>query len=241
MARDSPPRMRPCPVRVHTPHSRSKTYHLLRSISCQFLQLAAFRIDLENMPKGQLHWQPGFSLTRKPAKKAIARRKAVPAKGANPRQYEFICEYPVGSGTQGPINPTGSGIFTTIPPQEDVPIAPATYRRAGSYNSQTSPEVDSASLSPNCPSPRNSKNDTSVLEDSERTPLERIDGWPADCAEDTIQERAVLPWLGSTIPDLTNTRGHNYTYLPTPSAILYNNTGHRFQPVLDRCMIPHFS
>lgn len=54
-----------------------------------------FKEAPSEMPENQLLWQPGFSLSRQPVKKSVARRNRPAANGDAPQQYEFICEYPV--------------------------------------------------------------------------------------------------------------------------------------------------
>ncbi|KAK8016766.1 hypothetical protein PG993_014955 [Apiospora rasikravindrae] len=66
----------------------------------------------------RLHWQQGFSLSRKPAKKSIARRRRQRRSADAPLQYEFVCEHPVGpSHEEEPRSSVRNSIAVFTTPQ----------------------------------------------------------------------------------------------------------------------------
>ncbi|KAK8061995.1 hypothetical protein PG994_008361 [Apiospora phragmitis] len=62
-----------------------------------------------------LHWQPGFSLARKPAKKSITRRRRKEQSTGAPQRYEFVCENLVEESGHGPRRSVERCVIVTNP------------------------------------------------------------------------------------------------------------------------------
>ncbi|KAI0968366.1 hypothetical protein F4678DRAFT_442851 [Xylaria arbuscula] len=88
------------------------------------------------MPRDQLLWKPGFSLSRKPAKKLMTRRNRQVTGNAT-QQYEFISEYPASPDLE-PRRPIRSTVGTTLEVQ--TAFAADVYQTRTSSNSQPSSE-----------------------------------------------------------------------------------------------------
>ncbi|KAK8122944.1 hypothetical protein PG984_011614 [Apiospora sp. TS-2023a] len=160
-----------------------------------------------------LSWQPGFSLSRKPTKKSVTRRrKKLDAEAAE--QYEFICESPAKLSHEPRLSVKASAAVTTAP---EVAVAPASDEPARP-DSTASPSVDGPSLYGDIASePERLAHNTEVSPGVERP----------------------TPTLSSV--DIT-TQNHVY-HTWTPSTIFYNSVAHRFEPILDQynqefCKIP---
>ena len=85
----------------------------------------------------QLSWQPGFSLSRKPVRRTIARRNKRGASGDSngPRQFEFIAEQPVRK--HGPRR----SLPATTSTRSAAPVEPTTAFKARSDPNSTSLSV----------------------------------------------------------------------------------------------------
>ncbi|KAI1305013.1 hypothetical protein F5Y03DRAFT_356250 [Xylaria venustula] len=89
------------------------------------------------MPRDQLLWKPGFSLSRKPAKKLMRRRNRQ-ATGNATQQYEFICEYPA-SPDLAPRHPVRSTVGAAL--EVKAPFAADVYQLRTSPDSQPSLDI----------------------------------------------------------------------------------------------------
>ncbi|KAI0427454.1 fungal-specific transcription factor domain-containing protein [Xylaria sp. FL1042] len=183
------------------------------------------------MPENKLLWQPGFSLSRKPAKKSIARRNKHAAKGNAPQEYEFVCEYPV-----------RESVSSDPEPERFIRRTGEVATNLGTNECQTIPDGESSQDLdetdwPSGSAPAWSSNGNSPAESSDRTPLQETNS-TAHTHRGSIQAAIVLPESGG----LAYTRQNDYHTL-TPSSILYNTISQRFEPILARyneefCKIP---
>ncbi|KAK7997859.1 Cholesterol 7-alpha-monooxygenase [Apiospora arundinis] len=191
------------------------------------------------MPKNQLHWQPGFTLSRKPAKKSIARRNKAGGgakEGSGPQQYEFICEYPVATShaQKRPKRLAASEEPDASTTAERPVTSPAAI--------QSSPGADSTNnivLASNSSGEQEAPSGAACLDGSGSS------GYPTPertgpTADSTHTVEAPLMRLGAT-QDSPRLGHHDYTLAPT--SVMYNSISHRFGPILNRynkefCKIP---
>lgn len=188
------------------------------------------------MPKTQLHWQPGFTLSRKPAKKSTARRnkQGPPREGTAPQQYEFVCEYQFPAPTSHAPKRSKRTTAFTAPDDPDASAAVSQVTIPGSQSSPGSdgvPEIilvsdPSRALECDSSGDRGTASELAYL-DAPRN------GQHAPTAA-SIQTADTRPRLGAA-QDSACPGSHDYTL--TPSSIMYNSLFHRYEPILDRCTI----
>ncbi|KAK8011490.1 hypothetical protein PG990_010455 [Apiospora arundinis] len=191
------------------------------------------------MPKNQLHWQPGFTLSRKPAKKSIARRTKAGGgakEGSGPQQYEFICEYPVAT-SHAPKRPKRLAA-PEEPDASTIVERPVTSPAA----IQSSPGADSTNdivLANNSSGEQGTPSGAAYLDGSGSSgyPTPERTGPTADSTQ-TVEAPLIRP--GAT-QDSSRLGHHGYTLAPT--SVMYNSISHRFGPILNRynkefCKIP---
>lgn len=208
------------------------------------------------MPTTQLSWQPGYTLSRKPIKRSIARRTKVGApRSANRlQQFEFIAEQPAKHYEADRSLPvvTSMHIEPSIEPAIDCQISSdnsgvslflAKFTKDQDFivsdEHRVRCEVEAISgIEPSVETLDRVSSDTFLIESGE--PLDSVTTYgtntrrPYSCWSEDRYAAQLVP--GSSIDSQLQKFARNNIDLDIPPGILYNSLSHRFRPILDRCI-----
>ncbi|KAK7915008.1 hypothetical protein PG985_012711 [Apiospora marii] len=193
--------------------------------------------------KGRLlNWQPGFSLSRKPTKKSVTRRRK--KQGADVvQQYEFICEYPTEQNHEPRPAFENSNEFNTATSEAPDLATVLVTDGTASPDCRACPYDDGPSLSGDIPSEASAGN--SLLGAIKHADIGGNEVRTIDCSEGSthhteIPAKSKRATATPGVDIVTQSQDHQ---IWIPSSILYSSLAHRFESILDQynqefCKIP---
>ena len=194
------------------------------------------------MPATQLSWTPGFSLSRRPAKRPTARRirPGVSANGDRTQRFDFILEHPVNKSCTPNDDRANGQVDVTAHTKSQGDKACSDFKGASLAGNDNCACLETAHALNGLPQYACSGEETGVALRISRDSTDRkqlLASLNGDVGFSISEETSIrlstmgpdsmAMWEPSSLPNVPSAS--------IPPGILYSSLSRRFQPILDRC------